>query len=319
MDSHPSISNNLTIANLAPETNSFGNSVLGTQVMKAASTFSGSATEDINAWITLLEIVFKATGVSGDACAANAILLLRGEALTFLHSHIPAYQKTQPGRMFPTWEELRLALKERFTPKHAWFQGRWKLRNLHQNGGCLDAYVSALRSLGSRYEIPDVELTAFFIGGLDRNSQGPVLAANPTSFEAAVCIAKSYNLKIEIPPPPAPPSNAMDINAVEESEVNALHASKKSVICRYCKNFGNFERECRKKASALRRVNNKEKSSFYLGSSTTADAKALLIIDSLSGYCIVHFQVYQLLQKDLHRNILVKVAFDFWNYCQSLN
>jgi len=213
--------------------------------------FRGQYTENVNAWLILIEDRFRIAQTPEHMKIASVSSLLRDDALTWylwIRSEYP-----RP----PSWEEFKKELRVKFaeSPVRTGFL-RKTLSSIKYSGpNDMERYISQFRSIEIQISHNDMTLgdkLEYFIRPFDLSLQRFIKKEHPNSMEIAYDMALDWatvhadDTELSVPQLSVPQLTAKASSDTEDLNVLNLNAiNMDAIICHRCKKRGHFARDCR--------------------------------------------------------------------------
>lgn len=216
-------------------------------------TFHGRYTENVNAWLILIEDRFRIAQTPEHMKIASISSLFHDDALTWylwIRSQYPHA---------PTWEEFKKELQVKFadSPIRTSFL-RKALSSVKYSGpNEMEKYISQFRSIEIQVSHTDMTLgdkLEYFIRPFELSLQRFIKKEHPNSMEIAYDMALDWAMVHTDSSEPSILSTPKSIDPTDDLDVLNLNAiNMNAIICHRCKKQGHFARDCRSNNSGYKR------------------------------------------------------------------
>lgn len=251
---------------------------LHSSALPSVPTFAGLPSENVNQWVSLVDLVFRALSVSPEVATAAAVSSLRGAALQ-RGLELVQYHERVAGS-FPQWDVFKGAFVESFVDHNAWLTSRVELASLQQSS-TLHAYIEEFTKV--RLRIPDasdMELVTYFVMGLKRSFRADLLVAAPRTLASAISRAQALS-RGEATGGVGSSQTEMDLSAADVESLAA--AERKRMRCYHCKKPGHVEADCRIKKAEENKKNKQTSLYSCLGSASLKQSGLIILNGTLNG------------------------------------
>ena len=227
---------------------------------RAPSTFSGSPTEDVNAWLFRVKQYCKLLAVPETNYALFASTYLEGNAIAWWRAHVEDAEANLVTAI-TTWDEFQTALSRQFTIVNASDAARDRLLILRQTSS-VEEYVREFRNT-IVHIVPKLTVEDQihrFGAGLKFHIGAEVRLRRPTTLNDAIVIATTYDYlghsrpQFYDPNPtsssshvgPTPKSNPMEVDAIRLAPltVQERDALRRANACFRCRKPGHYANQC---------------------------------------------------------------------------
>jgi hypothetical protein len=219
--------------------------------------FHGRYTENVNAWLILIEDRFRIAQTPEHMKIASISSLFHDDALTWylwIRSQYPHA---------PTWEEFKKELRVKFadSPVRTGYL-RKALSSIKYSGNNeMEKYISQFRSIEIQISYSDMTLgdkLEYFIRPFELSLQRFIKKEHPNSMEIAYDMALDwatvYSDSTEQLPTILPMAKATTTDPGDDLNVLNLNAiNMDAITCHKCKKQGHFARNCRSNNSGYKK------------------------------------------------------------------
>jgi Ty3 transposon capsid-like protein/Zinc knuckle len=211
--------------------------------------FHGKYTEDVNAWITIIEDQFYLNPTAEATKIAAVSALFKDDALTWYLWLRNQYQRP------PSWTEFKKELQVKFadSPVHT-AALRIQLSNVPYNGpSSMESYISKFRSLEVQISVSEMafgDRLHYFIAPFEMKLKRAIKTDHPRTMELAYDAATDWAYinvisKVEASnPDPSLGSLAASDKDISEDELDTIEMT--NIKCYNCNRRGHLSHDCTK-------------------------------------------------------------------------